>query len=47
MFVTSYVLLRQNNMGAVYVISLSTSADAKCTEILSERQPRFFLLERL
>ena len=47
MFVTSYVLLHHNNKGAVYVMGLSMSADAKCTEVLSERQPRIFLLERL
>ena len=47
MIVALYVLLRRKNMGAVYVISLSMSADAKCTEVLSERQPRIFLLERL
>ena len=47
MFVTSFVLLRRNNEGAVYVMGLSMSADAKCTEVLSERQPRIFLLEKI
>ena len=47
MIVALYVLLRQKNMGAVYVISLSMSADANCTEIVLRRQPRFFLLKRL